>query len=456
MYATALTAACATNGFDIVDPSAVIAARMEDDATGTVPEVSIRDASDRIGVEITGREAAAKSVSVTLTSCSVDTIAIDAALSRGGIYVGEVDRTNQSGAIVDTGVGTGFLPFGKADGYVDDGDRLVVQLIDPEPPWATSRRPVLASEVRLPGTYLSLAPGDAGEIISAPSDELAFVVQRIDAELPAGWGIVVHGRAEQVDPTVLAAELRRLGDNVETVEKALAAVDTADDIGRVIEPLTTIWCRFGREGRFALDTRRGDLTPTITGHHRIKSIGADGGRAVDLLEGYGLTDVVFDPDVVFDTFGPRTGDRLRIEHGKPTGETIVLGEGEVVDRESEGTVSVERTLSGGGTYDALDVPKVTGDRAETTFVEGRWWYPTVYRSSDGAYKGTYVNVCTPIEILPDRVRYLDLDVDVVKSPDDEVRIVDREELRNRVTDGVISETLGERAESVAEAIVRAF
>jgi predicted RNA-binding protein associated with RNAse of E/G family len=113
-------------------------------------------------------------------------------------------------------------------------------------------------------------------------------------------------------------------------------------------------------------------------------------------------------------------------------------------------------MTAGGTYDALGVSRSAGDVAITKVREGRWWYPTVYRGSDGERKGTYVNVCTPVECFPDAVRYVDLHVDVVKGPDGEVRRVDDDELDDAVAAGLVSEALAEKARSVATSLESAL
>jgi Ribonuclease G/E len=135
---------------------------------------------------------------------------------------------------------------------------------------------------------------------------------------------------------------------------------------------------------------------------------------------------------------------------------VTLGRGEVVERDPDGTLAVERELTGGGSYDGLGVPRERGDTALTKFREGRWWYPTVYRSSEGDLKGTYVNVCTPVECFPDTVRYVDLHVDVLKYPDGTVERVDDDELDAAVEAGDVSEALAEKARSVATSLERAL
>jgi predicted RNA-binding protein associated with RNAse of E/G family len=112
-------------------------------------------------------------------------------------------------------------------------------------------------------------------------------------------------------------------------------------------------------------------------------------------------------------------------------------------------VVVERRITSSGTYDALGVEREDGDIARTRFEEGGRAYATVYKSADGEKKGTYVNVCTPLEVFPDAVRYTDLYIDVVEV-DGETRVVDEEELTDAVGEGVVTEGVAERAREVAD------
>jgi len=211
--------------------------------------------------------------------------------------------------------------------------------------------------------------------------------------------------------------------------------------------------RFGRECRFALDDVRRRVTATIPGHHRIKAGAADASAGVDLAEALCEPDgdAPFPFVTVRETFGPSEGETLRIEHGKPDGRRFSLGTGEVVDVDGD-TVTVERSMSPGGEYDALGTAREGGDVAVTKLTEGRWWYPTTYRASDGSIKGTYVNVCTPVEIFPDAASYVDLHVDVVKHPDGTVERVDDDVLDRSVADGNTPEPLAEKARNIASAL----
>jgi Ribonuclease G/E len=215
-----------------------------------------------------------------------------------------------------------------------------------------------------------------------------------------------------------------------------------------------VW--FGRESRFALDERRREVATTMPGHHRTKAACEAASAGVDFAEALCSPDGEFPFGVVTRQFGPVEGDTVSIGHGKPDGRLITLGSGEVVEHDADGTLAVRREMGGTGTYDALGVDQEPGDVSVTKFREGRWWYPTVYRSSAGELKGTYVNVCTPVECFPDVVRYVDLHVDVVKHADGRVERVDDDELDAAVEAGELSEALAEKARSVASSLENAL
>jgi predicted RNA-binding protein associated with RNAse of E/G family len=80
----------------------------------------------------------------------------------------------------------------------------------------------------------------------------------------------------------------------------------------------------------------------------------------------------------------------------------------------------------------------------------------VYRSADEQLKGTYVNVCTPVECFPDVVRYVDLHVDVIKHADGTVERVDDDELDAAVDAGELLPELAEKARSVATSLENAL
>lgn len=331
-----------------------------------------------------------------------------------------------------------------------------MQVDEPRPPWGDGR-PVLDTTVRVQGGLANLVRGG---YTGGGGPELAEI---LPADPPEGWGVDWAPAADDADLDALSGTLDALGERARDLDSAFAEAPAPDEAA----PHTywaeeaTRWVWFGRESRFELDARRREVVPTMPGHHRTKAATGDAGTAVDFVEAVcpDLADEDDDTEgplaAVLDQFGPAEGETVAIGHGKPDGRRIDLGPGEVTGVDGV-TVTVERELSGGGTYDALGVPKQSGDVATTKFREGRWWYPTVYRGADGKRRGTYVNVCTPIEVFPDEVRYVDLHVDVVRRPDGTVERVDDDELDAAVADGRVRESLAEKARSVAAAVERAL
>jgi hypothetical protein len=453
IYTTALTELL-RGEHDVVSASAPIRERFDEPFSPAPDDVTIRTTDDRLGVGLLGEPEAVSAVRTRLESVGRDTLAWDAPAPTGAIFAGEVAETLGSGAVVDLGSVdgeslSGFLPYDRVDGYVDEGDRYRVQIAAPAPPWS-DRRPSLATDLRVPGALVELRHDGTGS-----RSETARMADLLPVDPPDGWAPRWSETAEDASLDAMAEALRRANDRAETIAAAIAGTD-ADAPGRIAAPRSGAWLWFGRETRFELDEYRRRVETTMVGHHRTKAATEAASDAVDFVEALCEPDGEFPFEAVTGQFGPRTGDRIAIEHGKPGGRTITLGRGDVTAVDPDGSVAVEREMSGGGTYDALGVERVAGDVAATTFVEGRWWYATVYKSAEGERRGTYVNVCTPVEIFPDAVRYVDLHVDVVKGPDDEVRRVDDDELDDAVGAGEVSEPLAARAREVAASIENAL
>ena len=451
VYATGVTALLREHDVHVVDPSPIVGDRLEDSGENALQTVTIASTEDRLGIELDGESGDVNELVSLLAGLSSDTFWWSSRLPIGAVRAGRIERTEESGAIVAIGEMTAFLPYSKSTEYVSQGDRLAIQVIDPEPPWSVDRRPVVSAIPHVPGTYLDLIADPDRQAIDAPDRELYGLVELLDPDLPTEWSVVVSRTASAVDLDIIEAELARLRKRRESVEAAMETAADPDEPGGVYAPETTVWCRFGRQGRFELDEYRSAVTETISGHHRLKAGGTAAARAVDYLECLDI-EAPFQPDAVIDGFGPHRDDRIRIDHGKPTGETIVLGRGTVVDRPKPDAITVRRELSPGGSLDGLDVPKEAGDIAETTFVEGNRWAPTIYRDTDGERKGTYVNVSTPIELFPDRVSYVDLYVDIIKDADGGVTIVDQDDLADAVDNGTLSADVAEKATQVAASI----
>ena len=505
IYTTALTERLQAAGHTVVQPSDPIRDRFDGGFDHRPADVRIDTSRDREGVELTGTAEAVESIAGVIERVAIDAFRWRTAVPAGAIFDATVvDADGGSGATVDLGEGLqGYLPYDAVDGYVGTGDRYRVQVREPAPPWSDDR-PRVEPGIRIAGGLCTLIRGESG-ITSAVhgerGEELVGLTDLLETTVPDGWKLRWETAATDASLDSMAGALERaraaardIDDALETdPTDGLETDPTADDAtedretdddgtnGRLAAPLATAWCWFGRESRFGLDADRRTVTPTMPGHHRIKTADRAASTAVDFTEavvaelqgdfGAGerdqdTGDAESNPSAgsnpsfpfapVARQFGPVEGDRIALGHGKPDGRLITLGTGTVTDWGADGSVTLERSMRAGGRYDGLGVEKDAGDVAVTKLKEGRWWYPTTYKSADGDVKGTYVNVCTPVELFPDVARYVDLYVDVVRQADGSVEIVDEAELAEAVADGLVDEALAEKARSVAGAVERAL
>jgi hypothetical protein len=466
IYTTALTELLLADDYDVVQASPPIRRRFDADLAGGDHDVAVETTDDRQGVGIEGEPSAVAALTDRLRDVGIDTFAWDDPTPRAGVFDGRVTDTRGGGAVVDLGVGEGYLPFRNVDDRIESGDGVRAQVADPAPPWDDDR-PLLDTEIRAVAGLATLVPGQSGTTVDTYDDgagrELAGMTDLLDADVPEGWGVRWSHSATEADMATLSDALTRACERARQladagIDSEQNATDPAvvGDPGPVVTPAAGRWVWFGRDSRFALDDLRRAVTTTMPGHHRTKAASESASAGVDFAEALCEPNGEFPFGVVTDQFGPTEGDSVKIGHGKPDGRLIVLGTGEVTGRDVDGTLSIRREMSPGGDYDALGVPRESGDVALTTFREGRWWYPTVYRDSEGERKGTYVNICTPVECFPDVVRYVDLHVDVVKHRDGTVERVDDDELDASVSAGEISEALAGKARSVASAVENAL
>jgi len=200
-----------------------------------------------------------------------------------------------------------------------------------------------------------------------------------------------------------------------------------------------------------LDEIRGTVLPTLPLHHRLKIIASDQVDSVErktlaqhpeLRESLGRN---MERELIWN--GYETGRQIAIEHVKPEGRVLYLSEGEVVQADFmlKKLVLKRSGFKGRDKYDGLGIPKHGGDYAVSELREGDWHYRHTYFRAQGEIIGSYYNINTPVEFYPDRIRYLDLEIDVVQFPNRRVEILDETELRRRFEQGYISGALREKA-----------
>ncbi len=448
IYATALTHRL-RDEMTIVQASPPIDRRFDEAFPVTAQDVTVDTTNDRQGIGVIGPPAAVTAVIERIAGIGRDTLVWEDPAPRSASFTATVLETLGSGAVVDLGPKDGFLPYDEVDGYVEEGDTLRVQVQEPTPPWE-DQRPVVSPTLKVYGGLVELHEGATGPKAHVAADdrarELVRTTEMLPTTVPDEWGVRWTQAAGDASMDALDSALES------AVDRATAI---ADEPSEAAPPEATEWVWFGRESRFTLDTDRREVVTTMAGHHRIKAGSEEASTAVDFAERLCEPRDEFPFDAVAELFGPAEGDRIAIEHGKPDGRRFALGSGEVVDRDGE-EITVRREMTAGGEYDALAIPRESGDTATTKLKEGRWWYPTTYSDVEGAVKGTYVNICTPVELFPAAAAYLDLEVDVIRHADGSVERVDDDELDAAVAAGHVPVALAEKARAVASAVERAL
>ena len=224
-------------------------------------------------------------------------------------------------------------------------------------------------------------------------------------------------------------------------------------------------CRNKREGsvelefpfaaKTALDELRNRVLPTVPRHHHFRIIASD---YVNLLEEKTLSGHPekresagrsIEKSLIWDRF--QEGKEIKIEHVKLDGRIIFLSEGVILEKDfNRKTLVLKRARFKGRTkYDGLGIEKREGDYAISEIQEGLWHYTHTYFRNDGTLIGRYININTPVEFYPDRIRYVDLEIDVVQLPDGRVFAADEEDLEEQLKAGYLSKELMETARTTA-------
>ncbi len=210
-----------------------------------------------------------------------------------------------------------------------------------------------------------------------------------------------------------------------------------------------------------LDEIRNQVVPTIRNHHRMRIIASE---YVDMVERMELSNhpekraqigQKLEKRFIWDVY--RVGMPLAIEHVKLKGDVISLSHGEIREVSSEEKHLVLRRgdFSGIGGYDGLALSIEAGDYAMTEVWEQGWMYVHNYYRADEMFTGAYYNINTPIEYYPDKIRYIDLEIDVVERAEKPAEIVDKQTLQHYYEQGFIGQKLYDTALEQAEKIVQA-
>ncbi len=208
--------------------------------------------------------------------------------------------------------------------------------------------------------------------------------------------------------------------------------------------------RLGGEDKLTMDRIRDQVLPTAPLHHIFKSFSEPWTTLAeynDALKANGVEEgriVNCSLNFILERFGDCK--RFVIKHYKIEGKTVEIGG--YVQGVVEGHLVMKRVAREYGIYDGLNVMKEPGDLMITMLRPLDWKVIHAYFSKDGALKGIYVNVNTPVEVAGCEARYIDLEIDVILG--NENKIIEEDELKKWVKEGIVKEELYEKARGIAE------
>ena len=452
IYSTALAKILIDNGFKLTYPSPVILQRFKGAIEDLrVPfDIDIFDRRNRQGVELNGKEDSIEELLEILRSLLPDLTVFYTKVSPNGFYKGIVTRINleRDYAILNLGRTEGILYLNN-DNFpeeINEGDVLLVR-VEKIRPGLSEVKP----SITIAGRYAVLIPENAvrisHKIRGKKRDELFFLGKTIK---PDSWGILWRTAAATEDVTSLIAEIEDLKKLAQMIFKKAEKTKAP---AAVYEENTTTFLEFPSLSKVKLDEIRSEVVATVRKHHQLKAMGYDLSLLVDfgerILAKLPEHSVIINEaaDFIFSETFPSLGSEICIDHVKFNGRTIFLSPGYVIKSDpNERKLLLKRMFKAGGKFDGLNIPKEAGDYGVMEVREGKWFVNTKYFSYDGIFKGEYLNINTPVEIYPGlypephRIRYVDLEVDLIRT-DDFVRVIDLEKLEYAKEESIISEQL---------------
>ncbi|MHA1768423.1 MAG: ribonuclease E/G [Candidatus Thorarchaeota archaeon] len=464
IYSQSLTQIMLQNHFDIVQPTPEVARRFGLPYRSDIPDVDIWDRSDLQGIVAIAYESVLERLTDVLRRRLGGVITRTPRVAKSSVYkgiaLGRDDRTGQMR--VDLGTITGLLP----DRGVKRGQSIMVQVRAHD---YGRKAPVLSSSITIPGRSAVLLPEPVVRLSTKIKDpdarrELMTLGRRI-REHTDNWGILWRTSAENLTEEELRNEI---DDLLDTAQKMYDKYEATDAAGILFEGTSNADIEFPAEVKEALDRTRAKIKPTVARHHFYKSAGY-----ISLVD---LAEMVIEErpeekrymsaklEKIVSRDMPHVDDTVNVEHVKLDGRNIVLARGRVVEITPRGFVirrqfrHTSRKLKMAQEYpENGSVPRDEGDYALTYVVPGMYTLVTKYFSRKNQLKGTYVNINTGVEVYPSngsgpsRIRYVDLEIDVIKAPiNDPPRIIDQHLLKRAVQRGFITEEMAEQSRARAQ------
>jgi protein associated with RNAse G/E len=440
IYTTALTKLLIEGGFEIVEPSLAIRERFGLNENKDFPDIKIKDRFDRQGVRVIGVKEAVNRFWELLRLNLDDVITRKWSVSVDGIYKGMVKEKIDNYFLIDIGQATGKLPSSELPNRPENG----VVLVQVERKGIGAKNPLLSTKIKIAGKYAILVPScKVGVSLKIRDIQKRSELYKLGKELaPENWGIIWRNTAAYQPHEVLKMEIKKLTEKAHEIMKKF---ECAEVPSLILDGLHCMDVEFPALSKRRLDEWRRNVVATIIGHHFYRACGGKVSLALEMAER--LLERGSSPEEIESLFKttieheyPVEGSTIHIEHVKLSGKVLSLGHA-VIEKLDEKEIRFKRVFRKPGVYDGLETRKEPGDIAITEAKFGEWFFKTSYFSKSGKYKGAYINLNTPVEFYPYRLRYVDLEVDVCVLPDGATKLLDEDKLWEAVEKGFITEKL---------------
>jgi hypothetical protein len=440
IYTTALTKLLLDNGFEIIEPSRAIKSRFGLADNFSHADIKVKDRYDMQGVRVLGTSEVVERFRKILHDALPDVLTRRWAVSVDGIYKGKVAEIGEDAIYVDIGNGImGLLP--KSDIKISEDSPIIAQV---ERKRIGAKQPILTANLKIVGDYAILIQNSRVGVSLKIRDlnrraELYALGKRL---APEGWGIIWREASVSQTKEALENEIKMLAEKADVLNEKAASTEAPS---LLVEGSSFMDVEFPFFSKREMDKLRAYVAPTFDGHHFYKSCGGAVSSALEMAER--LLENGQSENAVKESFRnqilyefPENGSIVDVEHVKLSGAVFHLGQAEIETIGNE-ELKYSRVMRSNGFYDGLGVKKEAGDKAISETKIGELFVVTSYLSTDGKLKGKYINLNTPVEVYPQTIRYVDLEVDVCILPDGTTKVLDMEKLERALEKGFISRAL---------------
>jgi len=452
IYSTALSKILIDNGIELVDVIQVIANRLKvKEKRGLPADVTIKsDEENPSQILVLGFPKAVDKVLNILISEIPEVLTYVAKIGLYSAFKAEIKGFINHTCIVRTPIGEAILLDEES---CIKGKYLPVTTI--KVPLKPGEKLLVSSRLRAVGRYAIVGRGANVSFSSfiRNKDRISKLLEISSPMINQGYSVRWRSNADEAEISEIVNELPELVKELKRIEsltknsEPLKVVYSGEHVG--IVELTYNSKKF-------LDEVRAGITFTTPYHHMLRALHERGGDVVELL------DIIAE-----DVSRERLDQWLKkwiteqlisrkdviIYHRRPLKKNISLGRAQpsIVTANNGGIrLKLRREMKTKGIYDGLNLRKEEGDYAITSLAENEWHILHDYYNRNGIHKGRYININTPPEIMPNGIiTYVDLGIDIVKRSDEGCKLIDSEEFRSLIREGVIR---GDIVENIAKEI----